>query len=144
MIFSGIYARGAVQAQLSDRAFVQAMLDVEVALAHALVRSGLAAPQAVDELTEACRDAASFDIEAIGRSVADKGTPVPGLLTAIRERVSKDAAGCLHRGATSQDIVDTAMMLVAQRALEPAIDDLTGACDTCAELATAHRATLMV
>ncbi|HUO72360.1 MAG TPA: 3-carboxy-cis,cis-muconate cycloisomerase [Solirubrobacteraceae bacterium] len=143
MIFSGTYARGVAQEQLSDEAFVRAMLDVEVALARALARHGLAETAAAEELAQACGDAAVFDIDAIGASVAEKGTPVPGLLAAIRARVSAQAGTTLHRGATSQDVVDTAMMLVARRALSPVVADLTGACAVSAELAREHRGSVM-
>ena len=143
MIFSGTYARGGAQEQLTDEAFVRAMLDVEVALARALARCGLAEPAAAEELAEACGDASSFDIDAIGATVADKGTPVPGLLASIRERVSDQAGATLHRGATSQDIVDSAMMLVARRALYPVIIDLRHSGIACAELAKEHRETVM-
>ncbi|MDQ1644160.1 MAG: 3-carboxy-cis,cis-muconate cycloisomerase, partial [Cryptosporangiaceae bacterium] len=54
------------------------------------------------------------------------------------------AAPHVHRGATSQDILDTAASLVARRALEPIREDLTAAATTCADLAEAHRGTLMV
>src|ERR1700692_1572927 len=129
-LFSGIYGRGCMQEQLSDRAFVQAMLDVELALVRALVTCGLAPPEAAEELASAC-DASSFDLEQLGRSTGEKGTPVRALLAALRERVGESAAAHLHRGATSQDIVDTAMMLVAQRALGGLLEDLGHAADTC-------------
>lgn len=142
-IFSGIYGRGAVQDELSDVAFVRAMLDVEVALATALERHGLAAAEAVAEVRDACRDAGAFDVGAIGRAGAATGTPVPALLAAVRERLGEPAAATLHRGATSQDIVDSALMLVAGRALGPLLADLAGAAATCAELARAHRETVL-
>jgi 3-carboxy-cis,cis-muconate cycloisomerase len=142
-IFSGIYGRGPVQAELTDAAFLQAMLDVEVALARALVRCGLADQANADELAAACRDACTFDAAEIGRSTADKGTPVPGLLAAVRARVGERAGAILHRGATSQDIVDTAMMLVARRALPILLAELAGAAEACAAAAREHRHTLM-
>jgi 3-carboxy-cis,cis-muconate cycloisomerase len=137
-LFSGLYGRGCMQAQLSDRAFLQAMLDVELALMRALVHCGLAPPEAALQLAAEC-DAAGFDLEEIGRSTGQTGTPVPGLLSALRDRVGGAAAAHLHRGATSQDIVDTATMLVARRALAPLLDDLRRAADTCAALAERHR-----
>jgi 3-carboxy-cis,cis-muconate cycloisomerase len=54
------------------------------------------------------------------------------------------AAGAVHRGATSQDILDTAAMLIAVRALGPLLADLSGVADACARLARDHRDTLMV
>lgn len=141
-IFSGIYGRGAVQDELSDAAFIRAMLDVEVALATALERHGLAHVEAVAEIRDACRDAGAFDAGAIGRAGASSGTPVPALLAAVRERLGEPAAATLHRGATSQDIVDSALMLVARRSLAPLLSDLANAAASCAALARAHRKTV--
>jgi 3-carboxy-cis,cis-muconate cycloisomerase len=119
------------------------MLDVEVALARALVRSGLADQAGADELAAACRDASEYDVTEIGRSTTDKGTPVPGLLAAIRARVGEAGNASLHRGATSQDIVDTAMMLVARRAMTPLLAEMADGAQACATLARTHRHTLM-
>jgi 3-carboxy-cis,cis-muconate cycloisomerase len=62
---------------------------------------------------------------------------------ALRAEVGDPAAGDVHRGATSQDIVDSAAMLVARRALEPLRNDLAGAARAAAALADEHRATVM-
>jgi len=140
-LLSGLFSRGPVAAQTSDVALLQAMLDVEVALMRALAKAGIAPAQAATEVAQAA-DAASFDIAAIGRGMADKGTPVPAMLSALRSRLGDDAAAHLHQGATSQDIVDTALMLVAQRALARLLVDLEDAGDACAELAERHRHTL--
>ena len=143
-IFSGLYGRGPVQRELTDAAFVQAMLDVEVALARALVDTGLASDAAGREIAaSAPRRTLSTSRRSAPRT-ADYGTPVPGLLAAIRARLSDDAATTLHRGATSQDIVDTAMMLVVRRALPARCStSWSGAQALCAELADAHRGTVM-
>jgi 3-carboxy-cis,cis-muconate cycloisomerase len=116
-LFDGVLARGAVREATSDRAWLQAMLDTEAALARAEARAGLFAPAVADEIARACR-AESFDIAAIGR-------------------------GEVHRGATSQDILDTAAMLVASRALVLLGADLDGAARAAARLADGHRQTLM-
>jgi 3-carboxy-cis,cis-muconate cycloisomerase len=140
-LLSGLFSHGPVAAQTSDVALLQAMLDVEVALMRALAKAGLAPAQAATEIAQTA-DAFSFDVAAIGRGTADKGTPVPAILSALRSRLSDEAAAHLHQGATSQDVVDTALMLVAQRALAPLLDDLGAAADACAELAEHHRSTL--
>ena len=140
-LLSGLFSHGPVAAQTSDVALLQAMLDVEVALMRALAKAGLAPAQAASEVAQAA-DAASFDIAAIARGTADKGTPVPAMLSALRSRLSDEAAAHLHQGATSQDVVDTALMLVARRALAPVLDDLGAAADACAELAERHRSTV--
>ena len=136
-LFEGFFSRGRVADEVSDRAWLQAMLDFEAALARAT-----APPEAAEAIAAACV-ADEFDIGEIGRSVADKGTPVPGLLAALRAKLPGDAAAHLHRGATSQDVVDSAAMLVAHRALAPLIEDLRGAADACAALAERHRDTPM-
>jgi len=119
--------------EVSGHAWLQAMLDFEAALARAV-----APAEAADEIAAACV-ADGFDLEEIGRSAADKGTPVPGLLSALRAKLPGEAAGHVHRGATSQDVVDTAAMLVAKRALGPLLEDLGAAADACASLAERYR-----
>ena len=141
-LFSGLFARGPVAAQVSDQALLQAMVDVELALVRALVRAGVAPVEAERDL-DAVADAGALDLAALGRSTAEKGTPVPALVGALRDRLGDSpAATVLHSGATSQDIVDTAIMLVARRALEPLLSDLAGASELCAGLAAAHRSSL--
>jgi 3-carboxy-cis,cis-muconate cycloisomerase len=68
---------------------------------------------------------------------------VPALVRALGAAVKGPATAQVHRGATSQDAMDTAAMLVAQRALGPVLADLDGAADAAARLADRHRATLM-
>jgi len=110
------------------------MLDFEAALARAT-----APAEAAGAITAACADLDGFDIAEIGRSSADAGTPVPGLLKALRANLPAETAAHVHRGATSQDVVDTAAMLVAKRALSPLLDDMAGAADACASLAERFR-----
>ncbi len=143
-LFSGLFAHGPAAQAASERAFLQAMLDFEVALMTALARAGLAPSRAADELAEAAADAGTFDLATLGRGAGEKGTPVPDLLRALRERLSDEAAAHLHTGATSQDVIDTAGMLVARRALRPILDDLHAAGDSCAKLVQEHRDTLAV
>jgi len=141
-LFDGVLARGAVREATSDRAWLQAMLDVEAALARAEARAGLFAPAIADEIARACH-ADSFDIAAIGRAAAATGNPVPALVRVLTAQVAGSAGGEVHRGATSQDIVDTAAMLVASRALLLLGLDLDGAARAAARLADGHRQTLM-
>jgi 3-carboxy-cis,cis-muconate cycloisomerase len=142
-LFGGIYARGAVAAEVSDRAWLQAMLDVEAALARACAAESLIPGLAADEIASACR-AEAFDITALGRDAADSATPVVALVKALRAAVSEPAREHVHLGATSQDISDTAMMLVARRALAPLLADARAAGDATADLARTHRDTPMI
>ena len=141
-LFGPVYARGPAAAAVADRAWLQAMLDVEAALARACAREGLIPGASADAIAEASRVDA-LDLEAIARDTAKTGTPVLGLVRALRARVPAVAADDVHHGATSQDIVDTAAMLLAQRALDPLLADAAAAADAARELAEAHRDTPM-
>jgi 3-carboxy-cis,cis-muconate cycloisomerase len=135
-LFTDLFARGAVD----DRAWLQAMLDFEAALAYGLAAAGLAPASAAEAIAAKC-DADLYDVAEIGRGAGQKGTPVPGLVRALVLQLPEDAAAHVHRGATSQDVLDTAAMLVAKRALGPLLDDLAAAADACAGLAERHRST---
>jgi 3-carboxy-cis,cis-muconate cycloisomerase len=134
-------SRSDVAAEVDDRAWLRAMLDFEAALAGALAEAGLAPAAAAEEIAGACA-ADDFDLDALGEGTGSAGTPIPALLAQLRARLSGDAAAVLHRGATSQDVVDTAAMLVAKRALAPLLADLGAAGDAAAALAERHRGDL--
>jgi len=140
-LFGGVFARGGVDAD--DTAWLQAMLDTEAGLARALERAGLAPAGAGDAVTAAAR-AANFDPNELGGLAALTGNPVPGLARALARRVPQTAVSAVHRGATSQDIVDTAAMLLAKRAIGVMQADLVRVADAAAGLAAAHRATIMI
>ena len=88
--------------------------------------------------------AARIDPAALGAAAALTGNPVPALVRELTALVPPDAASAVHRGATSQDIIDTAAMLLARQALEAITADLAAAADACASLAAAHLDTLMI
>ena len=141
-LFDGVLARGRVAAEVSDRAWLQAMLDAEAGLARALAQAGAIPGDDAAAIAAAC-DAGRFDAATIGAEAARTGNPVVPLVKALTEAVPGRAAGHVHRGATSQDVLDSAAMLVAQRALHPLLDDLEGAGDAAAALAAEHRETVI-
>ena len=140
-LFGGVFARGGTDT--SDTAWLQAMLDAEAGLARALERAGLTPAGSGAAVTAAAR-AGDFDAAALGELAALTGNPVPGLARALTRRVDGSAAGAVHRGATSQDILDTAAMLLARRAIDATRKDLERAADATASLAEDHRGTLMI
>jgi 3-carboxy-cis,cis-muconate cycloisomerase len=140
-LFGGVFARGPVA--VDDAAWLQAMLDAEAGLARALERAGLA-PAGSGEAVTAAAKAADFRAGELGGLAALTGNPVPGLARALARRVPQSAAGAVHRGATSQDIIDTAAMLLARRAIDAMLPDLARAADAAADLAEAHRSTIMI
>jgi 3-carboxy-cis,cis-muconate cycloisomerase len=140
-LFGGLFDRGA--ADTGDQAWLQAMLDTEAALARALERAGLA-PAGAGAAVTAAASADNFDVDELGRLAADAGNPVPALVRALTARLPAEAAAAVHQGATSQDILDTAVMLMARRVLDAVAADLAAAAAAAAALAAAHRDTIMV
>jgi len=140
-LFGGVFARGGVEA--GDAAWLQAMLDAEAGLARALERAGLAPAGAGEAVTAAAR-AGNFNPNELGGLAALTGNPVPGLARSLARQVPQTAVSAVHRGATSQDIVDTAAMLLAKRAIGVIQADLARAADAAAGLAAAHRDSIMI
>ena len=140
-LFGGVFARGGVEA--GDTAWLQAMLDAEAGLARALERAGLA-PAGSGEAVTATAKADNFDPNELGELAALTGNPVPGLARALARRVPQTAVSAVHRGATSQDILDTAAMLLAKRAIDVMLADLAQVAEAAAGLAETHRASIMI
>jgi 3-carboxy-cis,cis-muconate cycloisomerase len=138
-----VFGLGGAAEQVSDRARLQAMLDVEAALARASAREGLMPAADAAAIADACR-AERFDLAALGAQGAASGSPVLPMVRALRAALPGRVAENVHRGATSQDILDTAAMLVAKRALVPIAADSAAAANACAQLAERHRETLML
>jgi 3-carboxy-cis,cis-muconate cycloisomerase len=125
-----------------DQAWLQAMLDTEAALARSLEQAGLAEPGTGAQVTAAAR-ADRFDPAVLGEQAARTGNPVPALASALRAALPPAAARAVHYGATSQDILDTAAMLLARQALAGLETDLAAAAAAAAGLARAHAGTVM-
>ena len=142
-MFGGVFMRGGPVAD--DAAWLRAMLAAEAALARALEAAGLAPAGAGASVTAAASRIGDFNIAELSESSALTGNPVPGLARALTRLVSDPAAKtAVHRGATSQDIMDTAAMLLARDAIDAVTDSLSGGADAAARLADAHRGTLMI
>lgn len=136
-LFDAVLARGAVTREVDDRSWLRAMLDVEAALARAGAVAGLVPAAAAADITAGC--AGEFDIAALGRAATQSGNPVVPLVRALEVAVGPNAGPYVHRGATSQDIMDTAMVLVAVRAVRALLVDLDAASEAAAALARRHR-----
>ena len=144
-LFGPIFAPDAFREAVSGKAWLQAMLDAEAALAVAGSRAGLIPAKDAEAIARCC-DADLFDPGEIGHAGRPAGSPVPALVRALTEEVSKtseDAARHVHKGATSQDITDTAAMLVSRRSMDLILAEVDGIAAACAHLAKEHRDTLM-
>lgn len=142
-LLAGIFARGRAAEAASEPAFLQALLDAEAALARAHARENLIPDSAAEAIATACR-AELFDPAWLADQAAAHAQPVVALVAALRQTVGESAAVHVHRGATSQDIVDTALMLIARRVLAPLLHDLRQSAEECAALATRHAATPVI
>lgn len=134
-----------VEAETNDEAWLQAMLDVEAALARAQARLGLMPARYAKVITE-CADARRLDLVGLARAARASANPVVALVPAFTALVAiedPDAAEHVHRGSTSQDVLDSATMLVARQVLARVDVDLSRVAAALAALVDEHRDTLM-
>ena len=134
-----------IEAVFSDSAFVQAMLDFEAALALAEARAGVIPPPAAQLISSKCR-AVLIDLPALAHSAAASGNlaiPLVKQLTAAVAKENPDASRFVHWGATSQDVLDTALILQLRRALELSLASLDSLAGSLASLTESHRHTLL-
>ncbi|MER6527385.1 3-carboxy-cis,cis-muconate cycloisomerase [Streptomyces sp. NPDC001508] len=128
--------------ETGDTAFLRALLDAETALTRAQASLGLAPHEAVATVTEAA-DPQRLDLASLAERARADGNPVIPLVADLTRAVGEPYGTYVHRGATSQDIMDTAMMLVAARTLAPLLTDLGRTERALAGLAAEHRDTPM-
>ena len=139
---TALFTTPEMAAVFSPRSLVRCMLRVEAALARAEAQAGVIPDAAADAIAAAC-DADAFDADAILAETAHAGTPAIPLVRILTERVQPDARGWVHWGATSQDIVDTALVLQMRDGLALLRRDLIDVAESAAALAERHRHTVM-
>jgi 3-carboxy-cis,cis-muconate cycloisomerase len=138
LFWPGDHLAGAL---MSDAAFLRAMLAVEQAWLDGLVVAEIAPAAAEFELGSVVGDG---DTEQIARRADADGNPVSGLVALLRERTPEPSSRWLHRGLTSQDVVDTALMLCLRDVLIRITDDVATQVDALAALAETHRSAPML
>jgi 3-carboxy-cis,cis-muconate cycloisomerase len=130
----------------SDASVLQAMLDFEAALARAEARCGVIPAGAVAAITSAAR-AEGFDVDGLARLSLRAGTPaipVVKMLTARVRAIDPEAAAYVHCGATSQDLVDTALVLLLRKARRILQSDHERVLAALRRLSDQHGATVML
>lgn len=130
---------------LSARACVQRMLDFEAGLARAQARTGVI-PAACAPAIEAACHADRIDLDQLGQAAAQAGNlaiPLVRQLTAAVAASDHEAARFVHWGATSQDAIDTGLVLQLRDALDVIDADLAGLASALARLALRYRDTAM-
>ncbi|HSB52820.1 MAG TPA: 3-carboxy-cis,cis-muconate cycloisomerase [Gemmatimonadales bacterium] len=144
-MLSSLFGSPTVDAIFSDRGRLQGMLDFEAALAAAEARAGVIPAAAAPAISAKCR-AELFDPTALAEATARAGVPAIPLvkqLTALVAVDAPDAARFVHWGATSQDVMDTGLVLQLREALVPIDNDLARLAEALAALAAAHKLTLL-
>jgi 3-carboxy-cis,cis-muconate cycloisomerase len=145
-LLTPVISSPAMQAVLSDRARLQRMLDFAVALVRAQAAIGMMPVLAIDPIANAAR-AEQFDLDALGKQALASGSMAEPLMQALTEQVAKTdskAAGYVNWGASSQDILDTALVLDLKAAIDVLMADLERAIESFITLAGRHRRALTV
>ncbi len=140
-VFGTLYGSDAMRAIFDERAYLQAMLDVEAALARAQARLGIVPADAAEAIGRAAR-VENLDQTELAASVRNVGYPVVGLVRGL-SRAAGEAGRWTHWGATTQDIMDTATVLQMREGLCLMRGELGAIAAGLARLADTHRRTLM-
>jgi 3-carboxy-cis,cis-muconate cycloisomerase len=138
-----MFSSPAMRAAVNDSARLQRMLDIEAALARAEADLGVIPQSAAGPIAAACR-AEHFDLAALAAAAPAAGNVLIPLVKALTAAVANDnveAARYVHWGATSQDIIDTALVLELRAGIDGLRVDLDRAIAAFAKLADRHRAT---
>lgn len=145
-LLDGFFRSPSVEPIFSDAATVKAILDFEAALARAQARAGIISQAAAKTIEASCR-VELFDLSGLAQAMPSAGNlaiPLLKQLTAHVARVSPDAARYVHYGATSQDALDTGLVLQLRAAIGAIENDLDVITAALAELTETHRKTLLV
>ena len=105
-----LFADAEIAAYFCDESVIAAMVLFEAALASAQAQAGVIPETAAKRIGDVCRDFTP-DPASLAASTASTGVPVPGLVKALKAEIGGDDARYVHFGATSQDVVDTALVL---------------------------------
>jgi 3-carboxy-cis,cis-muconate cycloisomerase len=126
----------------SPDATVRRMLKFEAALARAEARAGVIPVTAATAIVTAC-ETVTFDAGELFRDAVSSGTPVIPLVRLITEHAANDATAFVHMGTTSQDTIDTAIVLLMRDGINLLVASLGKISIEAARLARDHRHTLM-
>jgi 3-carboxy-cis,cis-muconate cycloisomerase len=145
-LLTPLIASAAMRAALDDRVRLQRLLDFEVALARAQAAAGIIPASAAEAIAKAAR-AESYDLAALGEAATIAGNIAIPVINALTDQVAKSdvvAAGYVHWGATSQDVIDSAVVLELRAAIDVLSADLDRAIEGFTTLAGRHRRTAAV
>lgn len=142
VFFKDLYGSEAMRAVFDDHNLLQKWLDFEAALARTEAALNLIPAEAAAEITRKAR-AELMDKDAIKRGVDKTVHPLVSLIWQLSEHCDGDAGGYVHWGATTQDVMDTAIVLQVKEAFPLFETALAGLIDVTSQLARTHRDTVM-
>lgn len=142
-LFQAAFVDPEITALFSDAAWVEALVRVEVTLASVQASAGVIPSSAATSIAERARSFVAQPAK-LAAGIEQDGFPIIELVAQLRAHVGGDAARFVHWGATTQDILDTALVLQLRETLDRIDARLAALTDALAKLADRHRATLMV
>jgi 3-carboxy-cis,cis-muconate cycloisomerase len=141
-VMGALYGTDAMRAAMGERAFLQRMLDFEAALARAQSKLGIVPPAAASAITEAA-SVDKLDFAELAEATRNTGYPVVGLVKQLTAASGPDAGRWTHWGATTQDVMDTAVVLQMRQGFALIRSELLELNGALAALAKRHRGTIM-
>lgn len=141
-VLGALYGTDAMRAAMGESAFLQRMLDFEAALARAQSKLGIVPVPAASAITEAAT-VDKLDLKALADATRNTGYPVVGLVKQLTAASGPDAGRWTHWGATTQDVMDTAVVLQMRQGLALIRGELLELNGALAALAKRHRGTIM-
>lgn len=141
-LFRNTFGTAEMRSIFDHDTFIETFMTVEAALARAQARAGVIPASAADEITQAV-DPDRIDRERLVELVDETGHTAMSIIGAWRATMS-DAGEYIHWGATTQDIVDTTMILQLREAIDAVDRDLTAVRDTLVEVADTYNETPMM
>ncbi len=142
-IFGPLFGDDRVDELFSDARYLQTIIEVEVALAKVQGQAGLIPSEAADRIGRR-GGSLEADTSRLAAATARDGFPIVELVRQLRAHVGGDAASFVHWGATTQDVIDTALMLRLRKGLAVIAGSLDQVIEQLADLARKHGDTLMV
>jgi 3-carboxy-cis,cis-muconate cycloisomerase len=142
IVFGGLFGTDAMRAVFSEQGFVQKMLEVEAALARVQARLGIIPAAAATAITAAAK-VERVSLAEIGASTRVVGYPVVAVVKALGRAAGGDASRYVHWGATTQDIMDSALVLQMRDGLDLVDGALREIVAGLAEKAERYRGTVM-
>jgi len=145
-LLDGFFRSPSVEPLFSDTATVQSILDFEAALARAQSRAGIISESAATTIASCCR-VEQIDLQPLAQAMPSAGNlaiPLLKQLNAIVARKSPDASRYVHFGATSQDALDTGLVLQLRSAVRAVESNIASITNSLVGLTDTHRKTILV